>query len=149
MHFLTCHEKYDFISAFYEHIICLFHTWKQYILYLIEAFCFKDCNKVFLIMSFPHVFYKGIYDVLLLVVVWPDVVWLQRLLPAASEGLHSVQADHVVNFFTAFKKNQKNNRFFWGGGVNAHDQAERKSTFLHQEPGEWVYTWLYNVRVNK
>lgn len=116
MHFLTCHEKYDFISAFYEHIICLFHTWKQYILYLIEAFCFKDCNKVFLIMSFPHVFYKGIYDVLLLVVVWPDVVWLQRLLPAASEGLHSVQADHVVNFFTAFKKNQKNNRFFWGGG---------------------------------
>lgn len=47
MHVVTCHKKYDFISAFYEHIICLFHTWKQYIIYLIEAFCFKDCNMSF------------------------------------------------------------------------------------------------------
>lgn len=32
---------------------------KRYIIYLIDAFCFKDCKRVFLIMSFPRVFYKG------------------------------------------------------------------------------------------
>lgn len=42
-----------FINTFYVCFIL-----ESSLLYLIKAFCFKDCNK-FLIMSLPHVFYEG------------------------------------------------------------------------------------------
>lgn len=43
-----------FINTFYVCFIL-----ESSLLYLIKAFCFKDCNE-FLIMSLPHVFYKEI-----------------------------------------------------------------------------------------
>lgn len=42
-----------FINTFYVCFIL-----ESSLLYLIKAFCFKDCNE-FLIMSLPHVFYEG------------------------------------------------------------------------------------------
>lgn len=42
-----------FINTFYVCFIL-----ESSLLYLIKAFCFKDCNE-FLIMSLSHVFYKG------------------------------------------------------------------------------------------
>lgn len=61
-------------------------------------------------MSFPCVFYKGIYYVLLLVVVWPDVGWLQCLLPVLRKVAFSPSSLSWCRVL---------------GRVNAHDQAVR------------------------
>lgn len=77
--------------------------------------------------------------------LWCDLMWFGcNAFRLCSAGLHSALAGYVVKNFRACSKNSCCGVFF-GGGVNAHDQAEREYIFLTQVNERT----LYNVRVNE
>lgn len=85
---------------------------------------------------------REIYYVLLSVVVWPDVVWLQMPFACAPYGLHSVLlADYVVRFFSQHA--QKFSFFLgectWSGCERVH---------LSASGVRWM-SCLYNVGLKK